>query len=145
MGMVAVAIERRVIACFADPSFVTFVAKTQKAKTRKNKNYFVLRATVPKEVAEKLAVKAGDYLLFRTKKAQWYHLLEWDKMASTWNMLPDEIRQQIISDGLYQQGYGQTMLQSENRALGATNPSASPNQQSLEIMSRMSDLCGSNI
>jgi len=51
--------------------FVIFVAKLQKAKTRKNKDYFVLRATIPKAVAETLDAKAGDYLLFRTKKAQW--------------------------------------------------------------------------
>ena len=82
-----------------EASFVTFVAKLQKAKTRKDKDYFALRATIPKAIAEKLDVKAGDYLLFRTKKAQWYHLLEWDKMANTWSMMPDEHKTQVTFFG----------------------------------------------
>jgi len=86
-----------------DTSFVTFVAKLQKAKTRKNKDYFVLRATVPKDVAKKIDAKPGEYLCFKAKKALWYHLLNWGAMENTWRMLPDEIRNRIIVDGLYSQ------------------------------------------
>ena len=50
-----------------DPESVPFVAKMQKAKTRKNKNYFVLRATIPKEIVQKIGVKAGEFLFFRAK------------------------------------------------------------------------------
>jgi hypothetical protein len=127
MPLVVATVEKRIVAYFADPDFVTFVAKTQKARTRKNRDYFVLRATVPKEVAEKLNVKAGDHLLFKAKKAQWYHLLEWNKMGSTWKMLPDEIRNRVVIDGLYNQGIPSQVMPS----LGATNLSAPP-QQMLE-------------
>lgn len=105
---------RKRVVC--DPEAVPFVAKVQKAKTRKNKNYFVFRATVPKEVAEKIGVEAGDYVFFRAKKAQWYHMLDWGKMDNTWKMLPDEIRNRISMDGLC----GQNVLD-ETELLGATN------------------------
>jgi len=55
--------------CEPDPSFVVFVAKIQKAKTRKDKDYYVLRTTVPKEIAEKLNVEPGDFLFFKAKKS----------------------------------------------------------------------------
>jgi len=84
------------------PSFdyVSFVAKVQRAKTRKGKDYFVLRATVPKEAAEKMNVKPGDYLFFKARKAEWYHMLDWRQMETTWRMLPSEIRNQAILEGL---------------------------------------------
>jgi len=111
-----------------DTSLVTFVAKIQKAKTRKNKNYFVLRTTIPKSVAEKMEAKAGDYLFFKTKKAQWYHMLDWGVMGKTWEMLPKEIRNQLIMDGLSnQRGLDQTTL-----FPGATNLSA-PTLQNTEM------------
>lgn len=106
-----------------DTSGVPFVAKMQKARTRKYKDYFVLRATVPKDVAEKIDARPGDYLFFRAKKAQWYHMLDWRKMENTWKMLPDEIRNRVIMDGLYCQGTpSQAMTSREATALGATNP-----------------------
>jgi len=107
----------------SDPEAVPFVAKLQKAKTRKNKDYFVLRATVPKEIAEKIGVKPGDFLFFRAKKAKWYHMLNWEAMENTWNMLPGEVKNKVITDGLY----GQSEL-SQVETYGATNPSASPSQ-----------------
>jgi len=118
----------KIVVYVPDPSFMTFVAKIQKAKTRKNKNYFVLRATVPKNVAEKMDAKPGDYLLFKTKKAQWYHLLDWKAMENTWKMLPEEIRNRIIRDGLYDQGAPYETI----RPLGATNLSA-PSIQTNQI------------
>lgn len=110
----------KVVVYVPDPSFMTFVAKIQKAKTRKDKDYFVLRTTVPKDVAEKMDAKPGDYLFFRAKKAQWYHMLNWETMENTWKMLPDEIRNHVMMDGLYSQGISlQTPM-----LLGATNSSA---------------------
>lgn len=131
MAIVSMEHERELERCkvvmyLPDTSFVSFVAKLQKAKTRKNKEYFVLRATLPKEVAEKVDAKAGDYLFFRTKKAQWYHMLDWRTMETTWNMLPTEIRNRAIMDGL--SNVGATQIAS---TLGATNLSA-PTQQALE-------------
>jgi hypothetical protein len=129
--MALLSMERyKVVVYIPDPSFVTFVAKIQKAKTRKNKDYFVLRTTVPKNIAEKIDAKAGDYLFFKTKKALWYHMLNWEAMEGTWKMLPDEIRNQIIMDRLFNQGNPSQVTPS----LGATNLSA-PTQQIVEVQS----------
>jgi hypothetical protein len=98
-----------------DPSFTSFVAKLQKAKTRKDKDYFVLRATIPKEVAEEVDAEPGDYLLFRAKKAQWYHLLDWKAMDDSWKMLPDDIKNRVFMDGLYSKEI------TNQSVLGATN------------------------
>lgn len=131
-NMTLVAIESRTItrmvAIASDSTAIPFVAKVQKAKTRKNKNYFVLRATIPKEVSEKLGAKMGDYLFFKAKKAEWYHMLDWSEMGKTWQMLPDEIRNRLIIDGLYGQG-----LACQLNALAATNVAAP--QQLLSIQS----------
>lgn len=107
-----------------DLSFATFVAKIQKAKTRKDKDYFVLRATVPKDVAKKIDAKPGDYLFFKIKKAEWYHMLEWEKMETTWQMLPDQLKYQAIQEGVpYPGATGQTPKPKEELwASGATNP-----------------------
>lgn len=141
MPMIVAALEQRVIVYLPDPSLVTFVAKIQKAKTRKNKDYFVLRTTIPKDVAEKIDAKAGDHLFFKTKKALWYHMLNWEAMGSTWKMLPDEIRKQITMDGLINQGIASQVMPS----LGATNLTA-PMQQMIETQANQNgDLCGSSI
>jgi hypothetical protein len=83
-----------------DPGYAAFVAKTQKVKTRKGKDYFVYRVTIPKDKAEQIGVKPDDYLLFRAKRAQWYHMINWDEMEQTWQMLPDEIRRDVVLSGL---------------------------------------------
>lgn len=102
-----------------DTESVAFVAKIQKAKTRKNKNYFVSRTTIPKEIVQKIGVKAGEFIFFRAKKAQWYHMVDWKAMTNTWEMLPEDVRRRVVLDGLYGQGmYSQTLP-------GATNVSAS--------------------
>lgn len=102
-----------------DPESVPFVAKMQKAKTRKNKDYFILRATIPKEIVQKTGVKAGEFMFFRAKKAKWYHMMDWKAMTNTWDMLPDDVRRRVALDGLY----GQAMLR--EALTGATNASAS--------------------
>jgi hypothetical protein len=116
----------RAVFFIPDRSFVTFVAKIQKAKTRKAKEYFVLRATVPKDVAEKIDAKPGDYLFFKTKKAEWYHMLNWKEMDKTWQMLPDEIRNQAIMDGLQYPGAANQFVQAPEpyETLSSTNPTA---------------------
>ena len=98
------------------PSFnyVSFVAKIQKAKTRKGKDYFVLRATVPKDVAERINAKPGDYLFFKARKAEWYHMLDWRQMETTWRMLPSEIKNQAILEGLPYPGLPSQMPRFEN-------------------------------
>lgn len=108
----------RRVTVLPDPDAVAFVAKVQKAKTRKNKDYFVLRTTIPKEISEKIGAKAGEYLFFRAKKAQWYHMLNWETMDNTWAMLPQEIQTRLTLDGLRSQG---VICQ---QSMSATNPSA---------------------
>ena len=128
MSLVSYECERESVRAhfiFPDPSFATFVAKIQKAKTRKDKDYFVLRATVPKDVAKKIDIKPGDYLFFRVKKAEWYHMLDWEKMETTWRMLPPEIRNQAILEGIpYPEATDQTatLRAQEGETLGATSP-----------------------
>lgn len=102
-----------------DPEAVSFVAKVQKAKTRKGKNYFIFRTTIPKTIAAKIDVKGGDYICFKAKKAQWYHMLDWKTMGTTWGMLPNEIRDRIIVDGFCSQN-----ILSGTETLGATNMTA---------------------
>jgi len=93
-------IEQIVVTVCPDPSYTSFVAKAQKAKTRKGKNYFVLRVTIPKEIAEKIEVGPEDYLLLKAKKAQWYHMVSWMEMGTTWKMLPQNIKEGVTMSGL---------------------------------------------
>jgi hypothetical protein len=103
-----------------DPEAKPFVAKLQKAQTRKGKNYFVFRATIPKEIAEKLDAEPGDYLFFKAKKAKWYHMLNWQEMPKTWGMLPANLKEQLELDGLIPQS-----RLNQTYGLGATNPTSS--------------------
>jgi hypothetical protein len=107
-----------------DPDAIPFVAKMQKAKTRKGKDYFVLRATIPKDVVEKIQAKPGDYLFFKAKKAKWFHMVNWQEMKNTWNMLPGDVKDQVIMDGLINQG-GLSQIYD----IGATNVTAVPSSQ----------------
>jgi hypothetical protein len=112
----------KVVTFMPDPSFVGFVAKIQKAKTRKNKDYYILRTTVPKEIAEKMGVEPGDFIFFKAKKAEWYHMLDWDAMENTWRMLPPDVQNRVLMDGLHSQG----TLSQPTQVLGATNLSSPP-------------------
>lgn len=112
--------ESKVVIYAPDTGFTPFVAKLQKAKTRKGKDYFVLRTTIPKEVTEKINVNVGDYLFFKAKKAEWYHMMDWSSMQNTWKMLPDDIKKKVLTDGLFTQG-----ILNEVTCLDATNVSAS--------------------
>jgi|GEM_PF-2433836 hypothetical protein len=113
----------RTVKIIPDYDSVPFVAKIQKAKTRKNKNYYVLRTTLPKEIAEKIGAKEGDYLFFRAKKAQWYHMLDWESMDNTWKLLPDDFKNRIAMDGLHIQ-----RIPNMQYSLGATNVAQSLSQ-----------------
>jgi hypothetical protein len=130
----------------SDTECVPFVAKMQKAKTRKDKDYFVLRATVPKDVVKKINAKPGDYLFFRAKKAQWYHMLDWTKMESTWRMLPIDVKRRVVLDGLYCQGApGQPMSLDETAVLGATNLSKPVMQIANVLAGQSGETYGSSI
>jgi len=114
-----------------DPGYTTFVAKVQKARTRKDKDYFVFRVTVPKAVANKIDAEPGDFLFFKTKKAEWYHMLDWSKMETTWQLLSEGIRNQVVVEGLPYPGADlqmQTISRQISGTIGNTSPSASPPQ-----------------
>jgi hypothetical protein len=107
-----------------DPSFATFVTKILKRKTRKDKDYFVLRATIPKSIIEEVNAEPGDFLFFKVKKAEWYHMLDWENMENTWQMLPDNVKYALIRDGIPYPGTPDQfpIAQQEPYILGATNP-----------------------
>lgn len=77
-----------------------FPVKVYASKNRKGKNYFVYKVTIPKKIAKELKIKKDDYLLLKATKAQWFHLLDWGEMQSTWAMLPDHLKTRIRESGL---------------------------------------------
>lgn len=91
---------QEITSVYPDPTYISFVAKAQKTKTRKGKDYFVLRVTIPKESAEQIGAAPDDFLLFRAKKALWYHMIDWNEMEPTWKMLPPQTRIDVIVAGL---------------------------------------------
>jgi hypothetical protein len=119
-----------------DPESIPFVAKLQKAKTRKGKDYFILRATIPKDVVEKIQAKPGDFLFFKAKKAKWFHMLNWQEMKNTWKMLPSNVKDQVVMDGLINQAGLSKMYD-----LGATNVTAVACSQLNNVpLSQMGDI-----
>jgi len=79
---------------------VVFPAKVYSSKTRKGKDYYVYKVTIPKKVANELGIKTDDYLLLKAMKAEWFHLLSWKEMEPTWTRLPDSIKERIHESGL---------------------------------------------
>ncbi|MFQ6135162.1 MAG: hypothetical protein ACE5KU_05045 [Nitrososphaerales archaeon] len=79
---------------------VTFVAKASRIRNRKDRDYFIYRVNIPSDVAEKLRLKEHDYLLITAQKAEWYHLLDWSKMNTTWERLPEDVKAKILASGL---------------------------------------------
>ncbi len=79
---------------------VAFVAKPVRVRTRKGKDYHVLRVTIPKEVSTRLALGPDDYLVLRAKIAQWFHMVNWSEMPEVWERLPEGLRGEVMSLGL---------------------------------------------
>ena len=109
-----------------DTSFTPFVAKILKRKTRKDKDYYVLRATIPKDIIDEIKAEPGDFLFFKAKKAEWYHMLNWKNMENAWAMLPDQVKYALIRDGIPYPGTTEqfTIQDEEPYRLGATNPAS---------------------
>lgn len=80
----------------------SFTVKVSKIKNNKDKNYYVHRINIPSDVIEdlKLNLDQDEYLFLQAKKAEWYHLLDWSTMNTTWDKLPNKVKNEIISDGL---------------------------------------------
>jgi len=119
------AYERERLLCYVpDTSFVNFVAKVRKVRTRKEKDYFIMRTTVPKDVAKKIDAQPGDYLFFRVKKAEWFHMLNWENMQTTWQMLPKEIKNKAIREGLSYPGATEQMMKPREflESIGSASP-----------------------
>ncbi len=123
-----------------DRSFTTFVTKILKRKTRNDKDYFVLRATIPKKIADEMKVEAGDFLFFKAKKAEWYHMLDWENMENTWQMLPDNVKYALIRDGIPYPGTPDQISfpDQEPFILGATNSGSAylPKIEPLQMVKR---------
>ena len=79
---------------------VPFTVKVQKARTRRGKQYYVLRVTIPKAVQHKLHVRPNDYLFLLAEQAKWYHLVDWTKMPETLQRLPDDLRKVLAASKL---------------------------------------------
>ncbi len=79
---------------------VVFPVKVYSSKNRKGKDYFVYKVTIPKRVAKRLDIKKDDYLLLKARKAEWFHLLDWEQMTPSWGRLPESIKEQIRESGL---------------------------------------------
>ena len=92
--------SEKITSVYPDLSYFSFTAKAQRVRTRKGKDYFVLRVTLPKDAAEQIGAQPDDILLFRAKKALWYHMMDWNEMESAWRMLPQQIKSDVIMAGL---------------------------------------------
>jgi len=79
---------------------INFVSKVSKIKNSKEKNYYVYRINVPSDATKDLGLKHGDHIFIKAKKAEWYHMLNWDTMSKTWSKLPSNVKNAIIEDGL---------------------------------------------
>ena len=77
-----------------------FVSKVGKIKNSKDKEYYIHRINIPSYVTKDIDLKQDDHIFIQAKKAEWYHMLEWDTMSKTWNKLPQNIKKEIIADGL---------------------------------------------
>lgn len=86
------------------PQHVQFVGKVTRVKTRTKgrKDYYSYRMSIPVKIAQKLQLSSDDDYLFirEATKAQWYHMLNWQEMGSTWNMLPPALKQEIRISGV---------------------------------------------
>lgn len=79
---------------------IAFLAKPVKVRTRKGKNYFVMRVTIPKDVCEKLAAREGDFLHVRARIAPWYLMVNWEVYPDAWRGLPAELKGLVAQSGL---------------------------------------------
>lgn len=82
---------------------VSFVAKVtaHRTRTKNEKDYFVFRTNIPKEAADKLSLSKNDYLFFsNVMKAKWYHMVKWEEMPLTWEMMPQQLKTEIELSGL---------------------------------------------
>lgn len=77
-----------------------FVSKVSRIKNSKDKEYYVYRINVPSDATKELELKHGDHIFIKAKKAEWYHMLNWDTMSKTWSKLPSDIKKILIEDGL---------------------------------------------
>ncbi len=81
-----------------------FVAKVNRIINDKANNYCIHRINIPSNVVKELHLEKEDFLLFKVKKAEWYDMLDWTEMKTTWNKLPSEIKKKIQEDGIFDGG-----------------------------------------
>lgn len=91
-----------------------FVAKVNRILNDKTKNYYIHRINIPSEVVEELNLDKEDFLLLKAKKAEWYDMLNWPEMKNTWDKLPQEIKNKIQEDGIFD-GTEQFKIRKKNK------------------------------
>ncbi len=85
--------------------FLRIRAEKSKKRLRdgNSREYITYRATIPKELVEKLELKDGDLMLIIAMKPKWYHLMNWydqevrEKLAP---LLPREVKRELVELGL---------------------------------------------
>lgn len=89
---------------------VPFVARVHRVRTRKGREYSVLRMTVPKEAGQALNVETNEFLFVMAQKAQWYHMIDWTQMPEAWARLPQEMQGLLQLYGLVPTTFGRSTL-----------------------------------
>lgn len=82
---------------------VKALRQRKKLSSGEDKEYMVYKATLPKEMVEKLKLEDGDLILIIAKKPKWYHLLNWydqEIQEKLWKHLPKEAKEELIELGL---------------------------------------------
>ena len=81
-------------------NLVPFVARVHRVKTRRGKDYSVLRLTIPKEAGESIGIASNELLFLMAQKAEWYHMIDWSEMKEAWARLPNEMKSTLQYFGL---------------------------------------------
>lgn len=101
-----------------------FVAKVNRIINDKTNNYYIHRINIPSDVVEELKLGKEDFLLFKAKKAEWYDMLDWSEMKTTWDKLPKEIKEKIQEDGIFDGSDQFKPRQKHKEKTNVTNSSA---------------------
>ncbi|MFZ0891012.1 MAG: hypothetical protein WB778_09110 [Thermoplasmata archaeon] len=80
---------------------IAFVAKPIRVRTRKGKDYHVIRITVPKSVIERLNPESDDYLFLRVKIAQWFQMVNWANLPKVWRKLPHALQREVLASNVF--------------------------------------------
>ena len=96
-----------------------FTVKINRIRNKKDSKYFVYRTNIPKTIADELNLEDKDRIFCKIKKAEWYHLLDWSQMKTTWDRLPVSVQKEIQEDGLLE-GTNLHVAKKSNLSMGTS-------------------------